>query len=143
MKKQEIYCLSCIKRWKWCVPFDWLCSVHDCWVWVCIMHSCLLRVPAGGLRFVTTPKGRTVVIHNGHMYTLSHQTDTKTTWVCVMQRKLNCSGCVMTAGISGAIGGDVGPTLLSYSGHNHAQLNDIIQRLDCTTVASYPNPLSN
>ncbi|GLV43702.1 uncharacterized protein CBL_06972 [Carabus blaptoides fortunei] len=35
---------------------------------------------AGGLRFLTTPKGRTVIIHNGHMYTLSHQKDTKRTW---------------------------------------------------------------
>ncbi|XP_022904911.1 uncharacterized protein [Onthophagus taurus] len=83
----------------------------------------------GSLYFLKSRRGHPVLIHSGHMYTLSHRRETKSTWICVKQKTLNCEGCVTTTH---------GNTLLSYSGHNHAQLNNIIQRLQATSCSPSP-----
>lgn len=92
----------------------------------------VIIVSGGGLLFLKSRKGHPVLIHNGHMYTLSQKKDNRSTWVCVKQRTLNCEGCVTTT---------TGPMLLSYSGHNHAQLNDVIQRIQAASCSPTPELL--
>lgn len=88
---------------------------------------------AGGLVFLKSRKGHPVLIHNGHMYTLSHkQDDNRSMWVCVKQRTLQCDGRVTTT---------PGPMILSYTGHNHPQLHDIIQRLQASSCSPSPELL--
>ncbi|KAK9718253.1 BTB/POZ domain [Popillia japonica] len=88
----------------------------------------------GGLVFLKSRKGHPVLIHNGHIYALSNKRDNRNTWVCVKQKTLKCEGCVTTTSCGG-------PMLLSYSGHNHAQLNDVIQRLQASSCSPSPELL--
>jgi len=85
--------------------------------------------PPGGLLFLKSRKGHPVLIHNGHMYTLSHKSESRSLWVCVKQRTLKCGGCVTTIN---------GQMVISYSGHNHTQLNDVIQRLQASSCSPSP-----
>ncbi|GJQ74518.1 hypothetical protein Trydic_g21385 [Trypoxylus dichotomus] len=89
---------------------------------------------AGGLVFLKSRKGHPVLIHNGHIYALSNKRDNRSTWVCVKQKTLKCEGCVTTTSSGG-------PMLLSYSGHNHAQLSDVIQRLQASSCSPSPELL--
>lgn len=83
----------------------------------------------GGLVFLKSRKGHPVLIHNGHMYTLLNKQDGRCTWICVKQQTLRCDGCIITAN---------GSILLSYCGHNHPQLNHIIQRLQMSSCSPSP-----
>lgn len=83
----------------------------------------------GGFVFLKSRKGYPVLIHNGHMYTLNTKQDGRCTWICVKQQTLRCDGCVITGN---------GPSLLSYSGHNHPQLNHIIERLQMSSCSPSP-----
>ncbi|XP_017783454.1 PREDICTED: protein bric-a-brac 1-like isoform X3 [Nicrophorus vespilloides] len=83
----------------------------------------------GGLMFLKSRKGQPVLIHNGHMYTYSHTVENRRVWVCVKKKHLNCGGCLITAN---------GPMVVSYSVHNHAQLNDVIQRLQADSCSPSP-----
>lgn len=77
-------------------------------------------------------KGHPVLIYNGHIYTISNKQENKSTWVCVKQRTLDCDGCLTTTN---------GSTILSYSGHNHPQLNNVIQRLQAPSCSTSPELL--
>ncbi|XP_049821604.1 broad-complex core protein isoforms 1/2/3/4/5 isoform X2 [Aethina tumida] len=83
----------------------------------------------GGLTLMKSGRGQLVLIHNGHIYTLCDKQDSRSVWVCVKKKTLKCEGCVTTIH---------GPILLSYSGHNHPQLNDVIQKLQVPSCSISP-----
>ncbi|XP_019767720.1 modifier of mdg4 isoform X4 [Dendroctonus ponderosae] len=82
--------------------------------------------PGAGLWIVKSGKGQLVLIHDGHMYTFVDQRENRGLWVCVKKKMLNCSGCLTT----------MHGQLLSYMGHNHPQIHDVIQRLQVPKTKS-------
>ncbi|KAJ8918042.1 hypothetical protein NQ315_011498 [Exocentrus adspersus] len=82
-----------------------------------------------GLVLLKSGRGQLVLIHNGHIYTACDKKDHRTLWVCVKKKTLNCQGCITTLH---------GPILLSYSGHNHPQMHDVIQKLQVPSCSISP-----
>lgn len=85
-----------------------------------------------GLTLLKSGRGQLVLIHNGHIYTLLNKQDNRSYWVCVKKKTLQCEGCVTTLH---------GSVLLSYSGHNHPQMHDVIQRLQVPSCSISPELL--
>ncbi|XP_044262176.1 protein bric-a-brac 1-like isoform X2 [Tribolium madens] len=85
--------------------------------------------PGGGLMLIKSGRGQLVLIHQGHIYIHCDTTNNRHMWVCVKKKTLNCEGCLTTLN---------GPILLSYSEHNHPQLQDVIQRLQVPSCSVSP-----
>ncbi|CAH0559107.1 unnamed protein product [Brassicogethes aeneus] len=90
--------------------------------------------PGGGsgLMLMKSGRGQLVLIHNGHIYTLFDKRESRSVWVCVKKKTLNCEGCLTTM---------AGPVLLSYSGHNHPQLHEVIKKLQVPSPGVSPELL--
>ncbi|KAJ3619286.1 hypothetical protein MTP99_004979 [Tenebrio molitor] len=88
--------------------------------------------PGGGLMLLKSGRGQLVLIHDGHIYIHCDTKNNRHIWVCVKKKTLNCEGCLTTLN---------GPILLSYSGHNHPQLQDVIQRLQVPSCSVSPELL--
>lgn len=81
----------------------------------------------GRVMLLKSRRGLPVLIHDGHIYTKHKVEPTRTLWLCVKQRNLQCGGCLTT--------GITVQNVLSFSGHNHRQLHDIIKRLQTAGTA--------
>lgn len=78
---------------------------------------------------IKSGRGQLVLIHEGHIYTHQSARQDRHVWVCVKKKTLNCDGCITTLN---------GPVLLSYIGHNHPQLEDVIQRIQVPSCSISP-----
>lgn len=87
-----------------------------------------------GLVLLKSGRGQFVMVHNGHIYTLSdrHEHIGTQSWVCVKKKTLNCDGTLTTLW---------GPTLISSTAHNHPQLNEVIKRLQVPNSSISPELL--